>query len=227
MKPRDSAITTLPEVRSIGTGTPPGAAGSTGGSSSALAPWLAARHPEEVDRAAVSRASSCGVSLHVDHDYRFPRDEQGRSLGVVTVVRGCRVEGSPEARAAALRDLRRLLEPATVVQLEHWLAELSVIVARRPDDEAGETLRVAAYVRRLQGFPADVARAALLEHRWRFWPSWAELEEVCRRLGAPRRAMIAALERGDEADAPERRERASPGRIAEIIREVWGEERRP
>lgn len=223
MKPLSSAITTLQEAPCSGTGTQRGEPGSATPESSRLASWLAERSPADVDRAAVSRASSRGVALRVEYDMRFPRDDRGNSLGVATAVKGCGIALSPSANlAGALADIERLLLPAPASAIEGWLAELSVITARRQDDEFAEELRVAAYASRLRQYPADVVKEALLRRTWKFWPSWAELEEVCRSLVAPRSAMIAAMRRGPEPAETERRERVSAERAAEIMREVWG-----
>lgn len=154
---------------------------------------------------------------------RFPRDERGNSLGPVMRVRGCALALAPGGNlAGALADIERLQEPAPVAAVEGWLAELSVITARRQDDEFAEELRISAYASRLRQFPADVVKEALLRRTWKFWPSWAELEEVCRALAAPRAAMIAAMRRGPEPAENEQRERVSAERAAEIMREVWG-----
>ena len=75
-----------------------------------------------------------------------------------------------------------------------WLAELSVIVARKVDDDATEALRLTAYTSRQSDYRAGVAREALLRRPWRFWPSWAELEEVCKDLRRPRLSMIREIE---------------------------------
>lgn len=167
------------------------------------------------------RASQLGAELRVEFDTLFPTDERGNLLPTVRYVKSVDVRGTPEAKEAAANALRKLATPAEARDVEGWLAELSVIVAKRVDDEFSESLRLEAYASRLRRFPADVARAAVLDHPWRFWPAWAELEKVCDRLMAPRRAMLNALERG-KAPQPEPRERITAERAAEIMREVFG-----
>jgi hypothetical protein len=173
----------------------PGAPGSGArGSSSEIAAWLAAHKPEEVDEELLSRASQLGVELRVRYDgypHRRLRVEQ--------------VGGTPETREAALADLRRFMMPAPQRELEAWLAELSVITARRQDDEFTEELRLKAYTSRLSAYPADVVHAALLVEAWRFWPSWVELEEVCKRLACNRRTVLREIEA--ETDREEQRDR--------------------
>lgn len=85
------------------------------------------------------------------------------------------------------------MTPAPADAVEAWLAELSVLVVRRADDEFGDALRLEAYASRLRQYPADVARAALLDRPWKFWPAWQELEAVCEALVSPRRHMLRAL----------------------------------
>jgi hypothetical protein len=118
-----------------------------------------------------------------------------------------------------LADLEKMKTPAPKSEIEVWLAELSVIVRRRPDDEFAENLRIAAYASRLAQFPADVARAALLTHTWEFWPSWAELQKVCAALVAPRDAIISAVSRFKPQEE-EPRELPSLERRAEMVAEV-------
>lgn len=188
-----------------------------------LQSFLARHTPREVDEAAVLRASQLGAELKVEYDHRFPKDENGNSLPMVTVVRSVVVSGQNADRAAAAASLRRLETQAAGRDIEGWLAELSVIVAKRVDDEFTENLRLEAYASRLRQYPADVARQAVLCHPWRFWPSWAELKAVCDQLAAPRRAMIAALEKNDAPDPKPAGPRITAERAAEIIREVFGD----
>lgn len=158
-----------------------------------------------MDAAAVSRASSHGVALKVRSELRFPSGPNGEHLPSYSVAVDCEVDGSPEALEAAIEDLRNFLTPAPARDIEAWLAELSVIVARRADDEFGEELRIAAYAGRLGRYPADVVREVLLRQTYRFWPTWEELEKRCEALTGPRRHMIAAMERGSAPQEAARR----------------------
>ena len=222
MKHLHSAITTLQKEPSAQTGMRRGELGLETPENSRLVAWLAGQAPADVDKAAVLRASQLGVDLRVKVDYRFPKDERGNSLPVVMVVKGCDVIGTPEARSQAIDALGKLETPAPSRELEGWLAELAVITAKRVGDEFEETLRLEAYASRLRKYPADVARAALLDRSWRFWPSWAELEAVCFQLAAPRRAMLKAMQDSASETYREERERVSAERAAEIMREVFG-----
>ncbi len=225
MKPINSVITTLHAEQRSKTGTPHGERGlATPASSQEVAAWLATRSPADVDQAAVLRASRLGVELAVKCDYRFPKDERGNSLPVVRIVKGCDVIGTPEARAEAIAALEKLETPADARGVEAWLAELSVIVAKRQDDEFTESLRLEAYASRLRQYSADVARAAVLDHPWKFWPSWAELEALCNQLVAPRKAMLAAMRANERQAYEEDRRRVTRDEAERIMREVWGDE---
>ena len=220
MKQIASAITTSPVTRDSATGTRPGEHGSETPENLRLCEWLAQRKPGDVDKAAVSQASRRGVTLDVEYNIRFPKDDRGNSLPIVMTVKSCKAAGEDVARELVAADLQKLQMPAPVRAVEGWLAELSVITAKRAEDEFSETLRLEAYASRLRRYPADVAREAILGRTWKFWPTWAEMEQVCETLAAPRRAMLAAL----TISAPETEERArvTPDAAARIMAEVWG-----
>jgi hypothetical protein len=147
-----------------------------------------------MDKAAVSRASQHGVGLRVRYEGRFPTGPNGERLPSYMVATACEISDGGD-REAALADLRNFLTPAPQREIEAWLSELSVIVAKRRDDAFDEGLRLEAYSGRLRSYPADVVKAALFKRpSWQFWPTWAELEKVCDMLASPRRRMIFALE---------------------------------
>ena len=170
-----------------------------------------------MDEAALSRASSPTAGLRADFGYTFPTD--GRALPPARRLNVRGVAGTMADREGMARSLEPFLTPAPSRQVEEWLAELSVITKRRQDDEFTETLRIRAYSSRLAEFPADVVKDALLRHPWTFFPAWAEVEDVCKRLVAPRLAMIWHLQNAPEETA-ERRDLPSPERRAEIVRET-------
>lgn len=207
MKPIGSATTTTLNKAVSGIGTPHGGRGAvTQYDTEKAAAWLAGQEPETVDRAAALRASSLGADLRVITSGHATYDANGNQVGFVTYARGCEVSGDQESRDLALADLLKFCTPAPTRAVEEWLAELSVIVVRRGDDEFGDELRLTAYVSRLQRYPADVVRKALLEHGWKFWPAWSELQGVCERLYSARKHMIAALKAGPKAREPEWRQ---------------------
>ena len=224
MKPISSVTTTAPSKAVTAIGTPHGGRGlATRENSERVAAWLAGKRPSDMDAAAVSRASSHGVTLRVKTSGHGVYDDRGNIVDFVTFATGCDVAGDADARAAALADLENFMTPPHPRQIEAWLAELSVIVARRADDDFGDELRVVAYASRLSRYPADVVRNVLLEQRHKFWPTWEELERRCEWMTSPRRQMIAALHRGPEPKAPERRP-ATPeerARIAALVDEMF------
>lgn len=174
----------------------------------------------------VSQASSHGVELREGSRLRPIYDERGTFLGNDVVPLGWYAKGPDCGKAATADVVRKAMTPAPVDTIEEWLAELSVITARRAEDEFTGALRVDAYSRRLAGYPADVVKSALFEGKWKFWPTWAELSEVCDKAVAKRKAMAAALDGKDEARAESLREDAERDRIsgnrAKEIMEEYG-----
>ncbi|MEN9060020.1 hypothetical protein [Ponticoccus litoralis] len=149
---------------------------------------LANKAPAEVDQAILSQASQLGVALRAGYKTVFPKG--GGSYDMVT---GYDVGGSVTQAPAMLRSVQAASTPAETRSIEGWLAELSVLTIPRKGDEMSGEVTLVAYASRLGQYPADIARAALLDHPWKFWPSWVELQDVCDRLNAPRRHMAAAL----------------------------------
>lgn len=205
------------------TGTPHGEHGLATQSDTKVAKWLAAHTPDQVEKALVSRASSRGVKLDLIYDHRFPRDERGRSLPVISTCKGVTVRGDADQIEAVRADFEKAMEPATPQMIEAWLAELSVVTAKRNDDAFSETLRIRAYVERLSNYPADIVREVLLGRSYRFFPSWADLHPALELATQPRRMAIASLSGRGHEEQPQR-ERCSPERAAEIMRDVFGDE---
>lgn len=168
----------------------------------AASAWLAKRRPAEVDKAALSRASSLNVGL------------------ALKVIDGLPVKvsisGEMQARRAAAAAISGFFTPAPSWQIEEWLAELSVITRRKQDDDISEKLRLSAYTSRLAEYPADVAREAVLRHKWLFFPAWAELQDVCDKLASSRRAMVWHLENAQPDEPEAKPATTSPERKAEM-----------
>lgn len=173
--------------------------------SSEIATWLSAQTPEDMDKAAVSRALSHGVNLEVRYEGRYPTGQNGESLPSYTVATACEIAGNDEQRAAAKADLLNFMTPAPIDKIERWLAELSVLTAGRGVDGISAELLVTAYSSRLAKFPADVVRYALLERSWTWFPAWEELEKVCKAKASPRQHMINALSQPQKQPEPKRR----------------------
>lgn len=140
---------------------------------------------------------------------------------MVSVATGCEVSGSLSQAGAAAEIMRKTLTPAPQRDIEGWLAELSVLVARRPGDEFADELRLEAYAGRLGEYPADIVHHVLLRKAWKFWPTWSELEQECKAMVSPRRYMLAALENPNpEHPAPEPEPRISGDRAQAIMEEI-------
>jgi len=191
--------------------------------SSEIAAWLAGHSPADMDKAAESRALSHGVSLEVKYEGRYPRGENGEILPSYMVAVGCKIVGGDASRKAALDDLVKFQTPAPIRQIERWLAELSVLTAGRSVDDVSAELLVTAYSSRLSQYPADVVRHALLKHSWKWFPSWAEMEKVCKAKAGPRQHMIAALSTPVPDQEPTRRPptQEERDRIAALIAEQF------
>ena len=151
----------------------------------------------------------CGVRLREDIDWRGSYERPDGSIAPAQATRRGWIAAAetPAQIAEAMGKVSASMTPASESQITRWIAELSVITARREDAPEIEALRLAAYRSRLVAYPADVAREALLGHGWKFFPAWAELAEVCDRLVEDRRRLKAALDRA-AAEAAEREARA-------------------
>ena len=163
------------------------------------AAWLADRSPRQADGDLVSLAQRHGVSFKANREITFaklgPRGEMipakpAKLFGMAAI-------GAVNAELADRA--KGFLTPAPGPQIERWLAELSVIAAKRADDDFTEELRLVAYSRRLAEYPADIVRHVLLDRTWKFWPTWDELHTICEALVEERRAMVSALSRGGVA----------------------------
>lgn len=191
--------------------------------SSEIAAWLVKHSPADLDKAAVSRAQSHGVTLNVRTEYRYPTGENGERLPSYPVATGCEVHGTDDQRRAALSDLKNFTIPAPIREIEKWIAELSVITAGRGREGFDAELLINAYSSRLAQFPADVAKYALLKKSWKWFPTWDELEKICAAKSGPRLHMISALMRPAPEPEPERRPatKEEKDRIAKLIAEQF------
>ena len=176
-----------------------------------------------MDKAAVSRALSHGVNLEVRYEGRYPTGENGEYLPSYEVASGCRIHGTTEQRIAAKADLENFMTPPPVRQVERWLAELSVLTAGRGREGFDAELMVTAYSSRLAQYPADVVRYALLDKAWKWFPTWEELERICKTKSGPRQHMIAALSQPAPAPEPAKRPMTDEdrARIAALVAEKF------
>lgn len=198
MKPNVSGITTSPKELPSRTGTLAGEHGLATPGNTAPSVRLAASSPRQVNNSLASLAQQCGVEMRVSKDMKA-KYQDGAFIGYEATGRTvATVSGSPESIAAMRDRMEGAFAPPAEDQLEVWLAELDMIAPRRASSTNDDDLRMQAYINRLAGYPADVAREALLARSWRFFPSWFELQEVCEELTAHRRAVRAELDRAEE-----------------------------
>ena len=123
-----------------------------------------------------------------EHKLVYPNEGGFKRVHVGTTCHGEKLTDEQVER------LRGFFAPADDGRIEQWVAELSVITARRADDDFSGALRLKAYTDRLAEYPADVARSALLNSPWQFFPTWAELRAECERLVKPRRELFEAAQ---------------------------------
>jgi hypothetical protein len=180
------------EMLPAGPGPSPGALESAKSSDDARR-WLTDHSPAEVDQALrTSLRSRLGVELQMDFEFRFPPGGGHYQVPVRSHLDGERVNFP-----AALAKVRSAMTPPTIDQAEGWLALLSVATAGARRSEAGAEATMSLYAAYLRRYPADVAKAACeaMATTSRWWPVLADLLAACDRLAAPRRVMLAALER--------------------------------
>ncbi len=147
-------------------------------------------------------ARQCGVEWKIKRKISFSRqDANGNTIPPSTYqpIESISISGTDTAVTDVLERAKHVLMPAPDETIRVWLAELSVLVARRLDDDMTETLRLQAYTDRLRLYPADVVHHVLLKKTYKFWPTWDELEARLNSLIEERRAIIAALERQKNA----------------------------
>lgn len=188
-----------------------------------IAKWLSSHSTADMDKAAVLRASSHGVSLNVKTEGRYPSGPNGERLPCYFVAVCCEIMGNDAQRKAALADLEKFQTPPSVCDIEKWVAELSVLTAGKGVIGFDADLLISAYSSRLREYPADVVRQSLLGKTWKWFPTWDELKKVCDSLASPRRHMIAALMRPAPDLEPKRRAptRDEQERIAALIAEKF------
>ena len=112
MKHIGSAITTAARTITTETGTQRGERGLAMPDVTQVAAWLSKQAPADMDKAAVSRASSHGVALRVRYESRYPSGPNGERLPSYDVAIGCEASGGNIE--AALSDLRNFLTPAPI-----------------------------------------------------------------------------------------------------------------
>ena len=179
--------------------------------------------PELLDQQLHSLALSLNVNLSGGKRLKPKYDDGGAFLdndleAVPIIASGDVVDLARFAEAVA-----DTLRPAPRADIEHWIAELSMIAPSGALDRASITLKLEAYLRRLEGYPADMVHHVLLGKAWRFFPSWFDLKNDLDKMLQDRTAMLDACRPSKitrSAPPEEKRERVSAERAAEILAEV-------
>lgn len=173
--------------------------------------WLLRQpRPEEADAALLrSLTSTCGVTAKPRTESRFPAE--GGSYQLVTGY-GLDI-ASHDQIPVALAKVEQAMTAATTEQCETWLVMLQAACAHRADSEVSSAAAYTVYSGELRRWPADVAKAACERlargKRGHTGPNWfptlAELVAECERLAAPRKALLASLQRwSPEPEKPQR-----------------------
>lgn len=145
------------------------------------------------ERAAeASLLRDCGLS--VTHDKRMIFTDHGADFlpGRVKVT----PHGPSQNWSLALTIVDLLNVPTAERLVNAWLTELAALTAptRTALDDA--EMKFAAYRRRLHEYPPDVVRDVLDDagRKYKFFPSWAELQEDLDRAAGYRRRLRVAVE---------------------------------
>lgn len=129
---------------------------------------------------------------------------------------------TPEQCVGAALVVERAQATASQGIIEECLGQLSVMVIRKQEDEFTQALQLEIYTRKLEVYPADVVRYALLEQCWNYWSTWEEFHKICEQLAAPRRKMLAALRAKSVAEPTEEapRKPANREQVKSILDEI-------
>lgn len=156
---------------------------------------MAQASPRSNNRDLVSLARRRGIELRIEREVTFSKETADGQIVPARkgAIRRGVATGDTAAILAFAEDAQRFAAPASQQMIEAWLAELSVITAKRNDDDMTEQLRLRAYTERLLPYPADIVRHALLVVTWKFWPTWDDLKRYCDEQYEERHAMLTAM----------------------------------
>jgi hypothetical protein len=150
--------------------------------------------PATVTREVQSRLRQFGVHATVTYADIFPTDPATGNATWRPKVTGAKLElSAPTDLCAAVGLVREALAPAPMGRIEGWLAELDVLTARRGGSATEAGLLLSAYAGRLRNYPGDIVRDVLAAWPGKWFPTWAELQDVLDRAAAPRVVLHRAL----------------------------------
>lgn len=152
-------------------------------------------------------------------------DKDGGFIGSNLVPAPIIARGRQSDLSELVDAIEATLVPAEMDMIEEWLAELSVMTPPRKDDDFAVSLRLEVYTRKLRSEPADIVRHALTVKTWKFFPSWAELDEYIAAQRRGRDAMLSAclseLHRRSQPRVEEMQvDRGTPEDRARVAREM-------
>ena len=180
-----------------------------------------ARPPTANTAAALSKMQQYGVQCSVKMETVFPTREDGdTTFRQRPTSLTLNIDSSADLDAA-LKVANESLAPASVQQIEEWLAELSVKTARRKASEMGAELALSVYTSSLRGYPADAVRHVLSSYRGQWFPTWGELADRLDELTEPRlmiRDRLVAILKGH--DTPQIEAKPKSQRIHDLKEEL-------
>lgn len=149
-------------------------------------PAVTARSARANLDAALSRIQQFGVTCTVKMETVFPEGMNGEatfrqkasSLTVITA-------SSADLRAA-LSVIQEAMYPASVEQIEQWLAAVAVKTGRRRETSNESDLALSVYTAHLREYPGDAVREVLHAYRGQWFPTWGELADRLDEFVEPR-----------------------------------------
>lgn len=149
-------------------------------------PAVTARSARANLDAALSRMQQFGVTCTVKMETVFPEGMNGEatfrqkasSLTVTTA-------SSADLRAA-LSVIQEAMYPASVEQIEQWLAAVAVKTGRRRETSSESDLALSVYTAHLREYPGDAVREVLHAYRGTWFPTWGELADRLDEFVEPR-----------------------------------------
>lgn len=139
------------------------------------------------------------------------------------MITGAAVEISDTADLAACRRIvGAMMAPASIADTGKWLAELSLVTARKATGDDESAALIAAYHDRLKAYPGDVVRETLKSWRGKWFPTWGELADILDGRIAGRRAIVAAIQNHEMLSKPAPQV-AAPNETdpAKLQQQVW------
>lgn len=156
----------------------------------AIAAFIGQRTPSMNDAdLLVSLRRLLGQSVAVETRMTFP------DSGYVVTPTSVRLPAKLDTPALleAEKVVARSMVPASMQTLAAELARLAVVTAQRASTDADMTLRAAAYIEAMRGYPADIALTVIRKRR-HWWPSLFELQEEADKLLAYRKCIQRGIE---------------------------------